>query len=117
MTSFVVMSRVTVVMLLVGWCTGFAPSIPFRDKAIASTLASKASPGRAALPLQAAASSHLLVDTINYLAMSNDSGGGAMLASSSIILSETEAWVQPLSFVLGPFLTFFSFAMVSCFTR
>ncbi len=65
------------------------------------------------MPLQAA-SAHVLVDTIDYyLATSNIRGGGVMLASSSIILSETEAWVQPLSIVLGPFLTFFSFAMVS----
>ncbi len=37
----------------------------------------------------------------------------ALVASSSVLLSETEAWVQPLSMVLGPFLNFFSFAMVS----
>lgn len=37
----------------------------------------------------------------------------ALVASSSLLLSETEAWVQPLSMVLGPFLNFFSFAMVS----
>ena len=37
----------------------------------------------------------------------------ANLVSSSVLLSETEAWVQPLSAVLGPFLNFFSFAMVS----
>jgi len=48
------------------------------------------------------------------------SGAGAIdvnalanVASSSVLLSETEAWVQPLSLVLGPFLNFFSFAMVS----
>ena len=41
----------------------------------------------------------------------------SMLASSSMVLSETEAWVQPLSLVLGPFLNFFSFAMVSDYMR
>jgi hypothetical protein len=30
----------------------------------------------------------------------------------SIMLSETEAWVQPLATILGPFLNLFSFAMV-----
>jgi YggT family protein len=29
------------------------------------------------------------------------------------VLAETEAWVQPLSFVLGPFLNFMSLAMLS----
>ena len=33
--------------------------------------------------------------------------------SSSLMLSETEEWVQPLATVLGPFLNIFSFAMVS----
>lgn len=37
----------------------------------------------------------------------------ALVVSSSVLISETEAWVQPLSNVLGPFLNFFSFAMVS----
>mmetsp|Transcript_24561 Transcript_24561/g.55023 ORF Transcript_24561/g.55023 Transcript_24561/m.55023 type:complete len:174 (-) Transcript_24561:432-953(-) len=39
---------------------------------------------------------------------------GAMqeVVSSSMMISETEAWVQPLSAVLGPFLNFFSFAML-----
>lgn len=33
-------------------------------------------------------------------------------ASPGLILAETEAWVQPLSTVLGPFLNFLSFAML-----
>ena len=33
-------------------------------------------------------------------------------STSSMMLSETEAWVQPLANVLGPFLNIFSFAMV-----
>mmetsp|Transcript_5860 Transcript_5860/g.8987 ORF Transcript_5860/g.8987 Transcript_5860/m.8987 type:complete len:157 (+) Transcript_5860:134-604(+) len=36
----------------------------------------------------------------------------SMDVSSSLLLSETEAWVQPLAFVLGPFLNLFSFAML-----
>ena len=57
------------------------------------------------------------VDAVDYI---TNSGTSAMdvnallnLVSSSVLLSETEAWVQPLSAVLGPFLNFFSFAMVS----
>ena len=92
-------------------CTGFAPSLSVRGRAIASASIPTASHSRGA-PLQAA-STHLLMDTMDSLATSHGGDGGMMLTSSSIILSETEAWVQPLSFVLGPFLTFFSFAMVS----
>ena len=33
-------------------------------------------------------------------------------AASSLLLAETEAWVEPLSTVLGPFLNIFSFAML-----
>ena len=36
------------------------------------------------------------------------------MASSGMMLAETEAWVQPTAFVLGPFLNFMSFAMVRC---
>ena len=57
------------------------------------------------------------VDAVDYI---TNSGTSAMdvnallnVVSSSVLLSETEAWVQPLSDVLGPFLNFFSFAMVS----
>ncbi|KAL9191542.1 hypothetical protein ACHAXT_001248 [Thalassiosira profunda] len=55
------------------------------------------------------------VDVVLDVAAANgaiaDSVAG-MAASSSLILSETEAWVQPLSLVLGPTLNFFSFAML-----
>ena len=34
------------------------------------------------------------------------------IGSSSTVLSETEAWVQPTALVLGPLLNFFSAAMV-----
>lgn len=46
------------------------------------------------------------------------------IASTGMILAETEAWVQPLALVLDPFLNLLSFAMVSqrghflkCFMR
>ena len=66
-------------------------------------------------------SNHVLeaspIDAVDYIA---NGGSSAMnvdalvnVVSSSVLLSETEAWVQPLSLVLGPFLNFFSFAMVS----
>ena len=45
--------------------------------------------------------------------MNVDNAVSMLASSSSMVLSETEAWVQPLSLVLGPFLNFFSFAMVS----
>lgn len=35
------------------------------------------------------------------------------MASSQLVLAETEAWVQPAVTVLDPFLNFMSFAMVS----
>ena len=37
--------------------------------------------------------------------------------ASSLMLAETEPWVQPLSLVLDPFLNLFSFAMVRDFTH
>ena len=58
--------------------------------------------------------SSLNTNIIGSSSMSADANAiGNTMASSSMILSETEAWVQPLSLVLGPFLNFFSFAMVS----
>lgn len=43
-----------------------------------------------------------------------DMGAASTWASttSTMILAETEPWVQPLAAVLGPFLNIFSFAMV-----
>lgn len=91
-------------------CTAFAPV----HHSVASA--------RSVAPLQASP-----VDVLD-LALSNVVGDGAMgsdimaanmVATSSMILSETEEWVQPLSLVLGPFLNFFTIAMVRffCFTR
>lgn len=45
-----------------------------------------------------------------FHSITSDTAG--MVASSSMILSETDAWVQPLSLVLGPLLNFFSVAML-----
>ncbi|KAL3759485.1 hypothetical protein ACHAWU_000784 [Discostella pseudostelligera] len=110
------MSRLLAIAILLAVsspvCTGFVPSLSVRGRAIASIPNSSHSRG-GSTPLQLqASSSQLLVDTLDSLATSHGGDGGMMLTSSSIILSETEAWVQPLSFVLGPFLTFFSFAML-----
>ena len=41
-----------------------------------------------------------------------DVGNLQDVASSGMLLAETEAWVQPLSLVLDPFLNLLSFAMV-----
>ena len=49
--------------------------------------------------------------------MNVDNAVSMLASSSSMVISETEAWVQPLSLVLGPFLNFFSFAMVSDYMR
>jgi hypothetical protein len=35
-----------------------------------------------------------------------------IVTNTPFMISETEAWVQPLASVLGPFLNIFSFAMV-----
>ena len=37
----------------------------------------------------------------------------AVAFSSGLLLAETEPWVKPVAFALGPFLNFISFAMVS----
>jgi hypothetical protein len=34
-------------------------------------------------------------------------------ATTGLLLAETEGWVQPTALILGPFLNFLSFAMVS----
>lgn len=122
----IMMSRLLIIAMLFTACTGFAPTYSVRCQAISSPLSTLSSPlpivagSRAAFaskphprgtPLQAT-SSQLLIDTLNLAVHENAGIDGMMLTSSSIILSETEAWVQPLSLVLGPFLTFFSFAMV-----
>ena len=41
-----------------------------------------------------------------------DSISSIVSSTPSLMVSETEAWVQPLATILGPFLNIFSFAMV-----
>ncbi len=55
-----------------------------------------------------ATNSFVVSDTANAILLSV----ADTMGSTSVFLSETEPWVQPLSLVLGPFLNFFSFAMV-----
>eukprot|EP00577_Skeletonema_sp_RCC1716_P025312 CAMPEP_0113392340 /NCGR_PEP_ID=MMETSP0013_2-20120614/11227_1 /TAXON_ID=2843 ORGANISM="Skeletonema costatum, Strain 1716" /NCGR_SAMPLE_ID=MMETSP0013_2 /ASSEMBLY_ACC=CAM_ASM_000158 /LENGTH=177 /DNA_ID=CAMNT_0000275715 /DNA_START=353 /DNA_END=886 /DNA_ORIENTATION=- /assembly_acc=CAM_ASM_000158 len=52
------------------------------------------------------------LDAMDFVTNNGAVDVDALVASSSVLLSETEAWVQPLSMVLGPFLNFFSFAML-----
>ncbi|KAL7529377.1 hypothetical protein ACHAXR_002936 [Thalassiosira sp. AJA248-18] len=87
-------------------CMGFAP-IHHAVRAMPSVLTGPTSTATSfvSAPLEASP-----VDVMD-LALNNDAVVG-MVASSSMLLSETEAWVQPLSLVLGPFLNLFSFAML-----
>jgi hypothetical protein len=55
------------------------------------------------------ASSTLNMDVASITETSN---ALSVIASSGMTLAETEAWVQPTAFVLGPFLNFLSLAMV-----
>mmetsp|Transcript_26199 Transcript_26199/g.45592 ORF Transcript_26199/g.45592 Transcript_26199/m.45592 type:complete len:188 (+) Transcript_26199:59-622(+) len=48
---------------------------------------------------------------VGFGALTSDTAA-AMMASSSMLLSETEPWVEPMYLVLGPFLNLFSFAML-----
>jgi hypothetical protein len=54
------------------------------------------------------------ISTTNTLNMMDPSSlAQAMTTAPSMILAETEAWVQPAASALDPFLNFMSFAMVS----
>ena len=84
-------------------CMGFAP-IHHAARRVAVSSATLSTPlTLQALPMDVM---DLALNSNNHDAITN------MMASSSMILSETEAWVQPLSLVMGPTLNFFSFAMV-----
>mmetsp|Transcript_16805 Transcript_16805/g.35270 ORF Transcript_16805/g.35270 Transcript_16805/m.35270 type:complete len:180 (+) Transcript_16805:82-621(+) len=68
-------------------------------------------------PLAAAPLDALDPATINSFVVSDAANAvlsdvAVGMTSTSVFLSETEPWVQPLSLVLGPFLNFFSFAML-----
>lgn len=100
-------------------CLGFAP---MHGRALTSsrlTHTVSSSVRVAASPLEAldfvtnSGSSMDASAVTNVMANALYSDVAAGMTSSSVFLSETEAWVQPLSLVLGPFLNFFSFAMVS----
>ncbi|KAL3784897.1 hypothetical protein HJC23_012500 [Cyclotella cryptica] len=86
-------------------CEGFVvPSASVAAKSFCGTVSVKASPvdlyTNVIPPLDAA----------SFISSTNLYSSGA--ASSSVMLSETEAWVQPLSLVLGPVLSLLSFAML-----
>lgn len=51
------------------------------------------------------------VDTLSSVVA--ESSSSVVTPMNTMIISETEQWVQPLASVLGPFLNIFSFAMVS----
>ena len=58
---------------------------------------------------------HMFVDQLSMVDMStvvSPEYASTIAVSSGLLLAETEPWVQPLAFVLGPFLNFISFAMV-----
>ena len=58
---------------------------------------------------------HMFVEQLSMVDMStvvSPEYASAVAVSSALLLAETEPWVQPLAFVLGPFLNFISFAMV-----
>ena len=91
---------------------GFAPV--HSSSAVNTLVSSSTHKNLHALPIDS------MIDVVNNIgdmsSASPDTAATGMIASSSsMLLSETEAWVQPLSLVLGPFLYFFSFAMVSMF--
>lgn len=79
-------------------CAAFVPP--------ASTLASSAA---APAANTAGATSMNLLPVADVTAIGNSVDA---LQSASLLLSETEPWVQPLASVLGPFLNIFSFAML-----
>ncbi|KAL7486358.1 hypothetical protein ACHAW6_011954 [Cyclotella cf. meneghiniana] len=86
-------------------CQGFvAPSTSAAAKSFRGKVSVKASPAdlyaNVVTPLHAA----------SFVSPSNLYSTGA--TSSSVMLSETEAWVQPLSLVLGPVLSLLSLAML-----
>mmetsp|Transcript_17618 Transcript_17618/g.50446 ORF Transcript_17618/g.50446 Transcript_17618/m.50446 type:complete len:176 (-) Transcript_17618:1843-2370(-) len=91
----VLLSVALVAVVSLPGCAAFVPP--------ASTLASSA----AAAPAAATSMNLLPVADVTTIGSSVDA-----LQSASLLLSETEPWVQPLANVLGPFLNIFSFAML-----
>jgi hypothetical protein len=61
----------------------------------------------------AAAASSLPLSMMDATSFSEALTLSSSMASSGLVLAETEAWVQPAASILDPFLNFMSFAMVS----
>ncbi|KAL3808847.1 hypothetical protein ACHAXA_003898 [Cyclostephanos tholiformis] len=106
----------TLLLLAVPHCACFSPIHSAWRGSSTTTLTT---PSSIAPALQLRASPPLLIDgaistTLDPSSMivSTMTTSFSPLSFSSIVLSETEAWVVPLSLVLGPFLNFFSFAML-----
>ena len=103
-----ILLSIATILSAVHSCAAFAPTHVHVGQVMSSSAGTPLS--RSSAPLQASR-----VDVMD-LALNNVGSGAdalvGMVTSSSIILSETEPWVQPLSLVLGPSLNFFSFAMV-----
>ena len=57
-------------------------------------------------------SAHLISDAANFMPANDLSNDVANMISSSVMVAETEAWVQPMSLVLGPVLSILSIGMV-----
>jgi len=78
-------------------CTGFAPV--HSSSAVKTLVSSTTHNNLHALPIDNMID---VVNNIGDMSTSSDTAAiGMMASSSSMLLSETEAWVQPLSFVLG----------------
>mmetsp|Transcript_34612 Transcript_34612/g.74828 ORF Transcript_34612/g.74828 Transcript_34612/m.74828 type:complete len:190 (+) Transcript_34612:80-649(+) len=112
----VLLKIVTVLAAATQSCMAFAPvqnkarAIPTLPSATSTTFSIRNSALQASPVVDAVAD---LVATTTNVGVGLDAlTSDAMMASSSMILSETEAWVEPLSLVLGPFLNLFSFAML-----
>lgn len=61
-------------------------------------------------------SADLISDAANFMPVNDLSNDVAYRISSSLMVAETEAWVQPMSLVLGPVLSFLSIGMVCAFS-
>ena len=61
-------------------------------------------------------SADLISDAANFMPANDLSNDVANMISSSLMVAETEAWVQPMSLVLGPVLSFLSIGMVCAFS-
>jgi len=74
-------------------------------------------PSTSALAFSKIVSPAAAATQMKMLPVDMDTVANLMNSAPSMMLSESEPWVKPLSQVLGPFLNIFSFAMVSSFQR